>query len=103
MEYVALLRHSLESCPASNAKVRERAEQAMGKLEEVGKKHKVRVKSNHVLAPTHVVIFILESPNIEAVRDFLEEGGVTQWNDTELYPSQTMQEAMAIAGPPPIW
>ena len=103
MEYVALLRHSPESCPGSNAKVRERAEQAMGKMEEGAKKHRVELKSSHVLAPKHLVVMVFEAPGIEAVRDFLDEGGVTQWNDTELYPSMGLQEVMQIQGPPPIW
>ncbi len=103
MEYVALMRHSPESCPDSNAKVRERAQQALGKMEELGKKHQVKPKSMHVLAPTHMVVAIFEAASIEAVRSFLMEAGLAQWNDIELYLSQTPQEAMQAAGPPPIW
>ena len=94
MEYVALMRHSPESCPDSNAKVREQAQQALGKMEELGKKHQVQPKSMHVLAPTHLTVAIFEAASIEAVRDYLQEGGLPQWNDIELYPSQTPQEAM---------
>ncbi len=103
MEYVALVRHSPESCPGSNARIRERAEQALGKMEEIGKKHQVKPKSMHVLTPSHLVIFILEAPSIEAVRDFLIESGFDQWNDIELYPSQTPEEAMQATNLPPIW
>ena len=103
MEYVALARHSPESCPDSNAKIRERAEQMMGKLEELGRKHQVKLQSAHVLAPSHLVVFIFEAPSIEAVRGFLQESGIVQWNDIELYPSQTMQEAMQAVPLPPIW
>ncbi len=103
MEYVALMRHSPESCPNSNAKVRERAEQVLGKMEELGRKHQVQPKSMHALLPAHLMVVIVEAPSIEAVRDFLQEGGLAQWNDIELYPSQTPQEAMQATGPSPIW
>jgi hypothetical protein len=104
MEYVALASHSPEACPGSNATVRERTEQAMGKLEEIGKEHQVKLKSAYVLSPKHLVVFIFEAAGIEAVRDFLQESGIAQWNDTELYPSQTMQEAMqSTSSLPPIW
>lgn len=104
MEYVALASHSPEACPASNAKVRERTQQAMGTLEEVGKKYQVKLKSAHVLGPKHLIVFIFEAAGIEAVRDFIRESGIIQWNDVELYPSQTMQDAMqSISSLEPIW
>ncbi len=103
MEYVALASHSPEACPGSNAEVRKRAEQMMGKMEELGRKHQVKLQSAHVLSPKHLVVFIFEAPGIEAVRDFLQESGIAQWNDTELYPSQTMQEAMQATNLPSIW
>ncbi|MEE8193870.1 MAG: hypothetical protein V3T73_00015, partial [Dehalococcoidales bacterium] len=67
MEYVALALHSPEACPSSNAKVRERAQQAMGRMEEIGKKHQVKLKSAHVLGPKHLIVFIFEAAGIEAV------------------------------------
>ena len=103
MEYVALMRHSPESCPDSNATVRKHAQQALGKMEELGKKHHVQPKSMHVLAPAHMSVAIFEAASIEAVRDFLMESGLAQWNDTELYPSLPPEEAMQATTPPPIW
>ena len=103
MEYVALASHSPESCPGSNATVRERAQQTMAKMEEFGKKHQVQLKSAHVLGPKHMMVIVFEAPRIEAVRDFLQDSGMVQWNDTELYASQTLQEAMqAVSALPPI-
>ena len=103
MEYVALARHSPESCPGSNAKVRKHVEQSMGKIEEMGKKHRVMLKSSHILMSSHLSILILEAPSVEAVEKFLTDGGFVQWNNTEIYPSVSMQDAMGGQGPPPIW
>ena len=103
MEYVALASHTPQSCPGSNAEVRKRSEQMMGKMEELGRKHQVKLKSAHVLGPTHLTVMICEAPSIEAVRNFLQESGFIQWNDTQIYPSQTLQEAMQATNLPPIW
>ncbi len=103
MEYVALARHSPESCPGSNAKVRKHVEQSMGKIEETGKKHRVMLKSSHILMPSHLSILILEAPSVEAAEKFLTDGGFVQWNNTEIYPSVSMQDAMRGESPPPIW
>lgn len=90
MEYVALASHPPQMCSDSNARVRERTQETMGKLEEIGKKHQAKLKLAYVLGPKHLAVFIFEAPGIEAVRDFLQESGIVQWNDTELYPSQTI-------------
>ncbi len=103
MEYVALARHSPESCPGSNAKVRKHVEQSMANMEELGKKHQVMLKSNHVLMSSHLSILILEAPSIEAVEKFLVDGGFVQWNETEIYSSVSMEEAMDAIPSSPIW
>ena len=103
MEYVALARHTPDVCPDSNSKIRERVLQAMGKLEELGKKHQVDLKSGHSLGPTHLLVMIFEAPSIEAVRVYLQESGLVQWNNIELYASQSFQEALEAPTPGPIW
>ncbi len=102
MEYVALARHSPESCPGSNAMVRKHVEQSMGNMEEMGKKHQVMLKSAHILMSSHLSIFILEAPSIEAVEKFLVDTGFVQWNEIEIHRSLSIQEGMA-AMPQPIW
>ena len=74
-------------------------------MEELERKHKVNLQSAHILAPSHLSVFIFEAPGIEAVRDFVQDAGLSQWNDIELHPSQSLQEAMQELGslPPPIW
>ncbi len=106
MEYVALARHSAESCPGSNARVNEWTQQMGPKREALAKKHQVVVRSSHVLSPTHLLVLVLDAPSIESARDFLEESGVTHWNDVDLYPSMSMEERQEMAAKmaiPHIW
>jgi hypothetical protein len=106
MEYVALLRHGVESCPSANGRVNELVGQMLPKMLEIGSKHQVALRSSHVLSPTHLAVLILDAPSIEAARNFLEEGGITQWNDVELYPSMSIEERLETSARlalPPIW
>ena len=106
MEYVALLRHGVESCPTANRRVNELVGQMLPKMLEIGSKHQVALRSSHVLSPTHLGVLILDAPNIESARNFLEEGGITQWNDVELYPSMSLEERLETSARlalPHIW
>jgi hypothetical protein len=106
VEYIALLRHGVESCPSANGRVNELVQQMLPKMEEIRSKHQVALRSSHVLSPTHLAVLVLDSPTIEAARNFLEEGGITQWNDVELYPSMSLEErreTSARLALPPIW
>ena len=87
MEYVAIARHSVDSCPGASAKVSEVLQEVTPKLQELGQKHRVSIRSSHILSPAHISILIIDAPTVEAVRDFLEEGRFTQWNDVEVHPS----------------
>ncbi len=92
--YVAILDHPPDNCPSSNSAVRAEAMKLPGKLPAAMQMTGVKLISDNVLGPSHKVVLVLEGPNIEAVRDLLAEVGLSQWNDTVVYPSQTIEEAM---------
>ena len=91
--YVAILDHSPEVCPDSNKAVRAQNENLASQLPAALQKYNVKMISDNVLSPTHKVILVLEASNIEAIRDLFSEAGLTQWNNTVIYPSLTIQES----------
>ena len=105
MQYVAIARHTADNCPSSSATIRDQAAQLPPKLEESGKKHKVNLQNVQILSPSHVMVLTFEAQGVEAVRDFIEDVGLQQWNEIDLNPSQSIQEAMQDLAtlPPPIW
>lgn len=92
--YVAILEHSPEVCPDSNKAVRAKVENLPSQLPAALQKYNVKMISDNVLGPTHKIVLVLEAPNIEAIRDFISGTGLAQWNNTVIYPSLTIQEAM---------
>jgi hypothetical protein len=97
MQYVILGQHPPDLCPTSNAKTRERVQQMMTQLDAAQKKHQVSVRSGHVLGASHRLVVFTEAPNVEAVRDFVMETGLVQWNSVEIYPAWDLEEAVKQA------
>jgi hypothetical protein len=97
MQYVILGQHPPDLCPTSNGKTRERVQQMMTQMEAAQQKHQVRVLSGHVLGASHRMVVLTEAPTVEAVRDFVMETGLVQWNSVEIYPSWALDEAIKQA------
>jgi hypothetical protein len=97
MQYVILGQHPPDLCPTSNVKTRERVGQMMTQMEAAQQKHQVRVLSGHVLGASHRMVALTEAPTVEAVRDFVMETGLVQWNSVEIYPSWALDEAIREA------
>jgi hypothetical protein len=96
--YVAILEHSPDNCPTSNKAVRSAVEKLPSQLPAAMQKHNVKMLSDNVLGPTHKVVLILEAPNIEAVRNFIQDTGLVQWNETTVAPAVTIEETMKSIG-----
>jgi hypothetical protein len=97
MHYVILGQHPPDLCPTSNAKTRERVQQMLTQMEAAQKKYQVSVLSGHVLGASHRMVVLTEAPSVEAVRDFVMETALVQWNTVEIYPSWALDEALAQA------
>jgi hypothetical protein len=90
MQYVILGQHPPDLCPTSNAKTRERIQLMMTQMEAAQQKHQV-------LGASHRMVVLTEAPHVEAVRDFVMETGLVQWNSVEIYPSWALDEAIQQA------
>jgi len=78
------MRHTVESCPLFNAEVRKKFKEAVGKREEVAKKHGVKVLSAWTSVLEHLAFFIVEAPSQMAVEDYFKEIGFAFWNSVEI-------------------
>jgi hypothetical protein len=68
-------------------------------------KHGVKLLSDNILGPAHKAVLVLEAATIEAVREFIQETGLVQWNDVTIYPSLPIGETLkgAALGRPPLF
>jgi hypothetical protein len=74
------MKHSPEMSPIYNDKVREIFKEMYSKMEEVKAKHEVKILSNLYSAVDHVILVVIEAPNVETVNTLLIEVGFVSFN-----------------------
>ncbi len=84
-QYAILQSHEPDICPMTNKAVREFSKKAFSSMEDVSKKHGVKVVSYIHLEPAHKAIMLLEAPNAEEARDFLVDMGFMHFMRMEFY------------------
>ena len=104
MQYVVTSEHPPQLCPTANAKIREIVTQGMPQLPGLAEKHGLKIITINIYGPDHKMLFVLESASIEAVRAFVREGGIYQWNTVHINATWTPEEAIAsLDGMDPIF
>ncbi|MDA4118247.1 MAG: hypothetical protein OK455_07875 [Thaumarchaeota archaeon] len=67
-------------------------------------KHKIKADVILHLDPGHKVLWVLDAPSGEAVRDFVYDSGLSRWNDFEFHMASSLQEVTSWIGKlPTIW
>jgi hypothetical protein len=94
--YGILASHEPNSCPGANQQVREFAEAILVRMDEISKKHGVEMGELLHLDPSHMTFGTATAPSIEAVRDFVLEACLDQWNNVQVYPVTPVQELMQV-------
>jgi hypothetical protein len=57
----------------------------------------VEIVTLRVFGPDHIVLAVVEADDIEAVRDFMFQSRLIQWNTTTIHPTYSLEEALARA------
>ena len=103
-KYVVISNHPPNSCPSANAKIREIGNKLGAEIPPLMKKHNIKPEVMVHLDPGHKLLWVLEAPNSEAVRDMIYDGGFHQYNDFEFYMASSLEWIMGtIQKQPPIW
>jgi hypothetical protein len=85
--YAILGDHTPLSCPGSSKSAEAFAAEALGeKLPQLAEKLGVKLEGPPLhLDPSHRTLILAEAPNAEAMRDFVMESGLSQFNNLDFY------------------
>jgi uncharacterized protein with GYD domain len=97
MQFVVDAEHAPELCPTSNQKIRELMNRSAKEIPALAEKLGIEIIALNVLGPDHQVIGVFEAADIDAVREFLMESRLVQWNTTSVRASWSMEEALRRA------
>jgi hypothetical protein len=95
--FAVIAEHPPELCPTSNAQTREMMKQDAAKIPQLAERLGVDIVTLRVFGPDHIVLAVVEADDIEAVRDFVFQTGLIQWNTTNIHATYSMEEALARA------
>ena len=99
MLFLQIAKHTAESCPMHNEKVKKLAEDLMNKMGQLTKKHGIKVIGSWASIPDHSMVAVYDAPTMEAMMKFSMEPEVMAWmgyNTTETKPVMTLEEAMKL-------
>jgi hypothetical protein len=95
MEQFALIAtHPPDQCPTANETIRKVMLNRQPDMEKLGKKHGVKYLAGPLVTTQHTSYSIVQAENVEAVRAFLLESGLIQWNSIDLVHGVTMDRAL---------
>lgn len=97
MLFLQISRHSPESCPMHNEKVKKATVDLMAKFGSLTKKHGIKVIGGWHSSPDHQTVIVFDAPNLDSVMKFSMEPEVMIWSGyhtTEIKPVVTLEESM---------
>jgi hypothetical protein len=93
--FAVIAEHPPELCPSSNARTRAMMNEGAGQIAQLAGQLGVTIVTLRVFGPDHIILAVVEADDIEAVRDFMFQSRLVQWNTTKIHATYSMDEALA--------
>ena len=99
MLFLQISKHTAESCPMHNEKVRKISEDLYNKSDKINKKYGIKVVGMWTSMPDHTMIAVFDAPSMEALLKQSMEPEIMAWmgyNTIETKPIMAIDEAMKL-------
>ena len=99
MLFLQTSRHAPESCPMHNEKVKKASVDLMAKMDQLTKKHGIKVVGGWHSPGDHFFVIVYDAPNMEAMLKMSMEPEVMAWSSyhmSEMKPVMTLEESMKL-------
>ena len=97
--FLIISRHSPENCPLNNEKMKKMTLELPEKMSKFEKKHGIKRVGVWTVIPEHLVVWVYESPNSDALQKFSMEPDVAKWmawNTSEIKLAMSLEESMQL-------
>jgi uncharacterized protein with GYD domain len=99
MLYLQIAKHTAESCPMHNEKVKKVFVDSYNKMGQLAKKYGIKIVGSWAYMPEHFMVAVIDSPSLEALMKFSmepENMAFAGYNTIETRPVMTLEEAMKL-------
>jgi hypothetical protein len=93
--FAVIAEHPPELCPTSNARTRQMLQEGATQIPELADELGVDIVTLRIFGPDHTLLAVVEATDIEAVREFVVQSRLIQWNTTRIHATYSMEEALA--------
>ncbi len=97
--FLVISRHAPEYCPGFNEKVRKATIEAMGKMDELLKKHGVKLVGAWSVPSEHTIYEVIEAPSLEDFQELSLEPEVSAmgaYSTDEIKIAKPLEESMKM-------
>ena len=95
-QFAVLAEHPPNLCPTSNAQTRQMLKQGAGQIPQLAEELAINILTLRIFGPDHIILAIVESEDIDSVRDFALQSRLMQWNTVDIHATYSMEEALAL-------
>jgi len=95
--FLSVIKHAAADCLAHNEKIRKVTLEAASQMDELAKKHGIKVVGGWNVHPKHFQIIVFEAPNFEAMQAFDTEPPISKMLDFythDLYVAEPFADMM---------
>jgi hypothetical protein len=93
--FAIIAEHPPELCPTSNTQTRQMLKDGEAQIPQLAEQLGVDIVTLRIFGPDHIVLAVVEANDIEAVRDFILQSRLIQWNTTNIHATYSIEEAIA--------
>ena len=97
--FLEIARHTPESCPMHNEKVKKVFVESYEKMGKLAKKYGIKIVGSWAYMPEHFMVAVFDSPSLEALLKFSmepENMALAGYNTIETRPVMTLEEVMKL-------
>ena len=95
-QFAVLAEHPPNLCPTSNAQTRQMLKEGADQIPQLAEDLAVNILTLRVFGPDHIILAVVESEDIDSVRDFALQSGLMQWNTIKIHATYSLDEALAL-------
>jgi hypothetical protein len=94
--FALIAEHPPHLCPTSNAQTRQLLKDGAGQIPQLAGQLGVDIQTLRIFGPEHIIVAIVESDDIDAVRNFALQSRLMQWNTVRINATYSIEEAVAM-------
>jgi predicted RecB family endonuclease len=94
--FAVIAEHPPNLCPTSNAQTRRMLKEGAGQIPQLAEQLGVEIDTFRIFGPDHIILAVVESDDIDSVRNFALQSGLMQWNTVKIHATYSIEEAVAM-------